>query len=291
MSPFHTPVLCNEILSYLSDQRVEQVLDGTCGAGGHAKAILAAHPEIICYTALDQDLHALDLAKRQLEAYQTKVCFCHTNFSQYELIPDTFDCILLDLGVSSMQLDQAERGFSFMREGPLDMRMNQEEQEGAEEIVNYATREELIQILSFGGEERGAKKIAQAIVEARKKVRIETTTQLAKIIERVAPRRGRLHGATLTFQSLRMAVNREIDHLKKALPLMAQALKNHGRLFVISFHSIEDRAVKEFCKQAVMTKEFSLVVRKPLVATRQECRVNPRSRSAKLRIIQKEKLI
>ncbi len=284
---FHIPVLRNSILQYLEGKTVKKVFDGTCGAAGHAKALLEAHPEIVQYTAVDQDQKALAIATKELAPFSEKVLFKHSNFSEVSIDEEFFDVILLDLGVSSMQLDTTDRGFSFMREGPLDMRMNQTGDVTAEELIQSCDRHALMRIFTEGGEERCAKRIADAIVEARRKIPIVTTTQLAKIIEKVAPRRGRLHPATLAFQALRIAVNSELEHLAQALPILANSLAPGGRFFVITFHSLEDKVVKGVFRSLSQGEEFSLVVKKPVVADRGEQRSNPRSRSAKLRILEK----
>jgi 16S rRNA (cytosine1402-N4)-methyltransferase len=284
---FHIPVLLKSILQHLDGILVKQVFDGTCGAAGHAKALLEAHPEITRYVASDQDEEALAIARKELSSFSEKVTFCHSNFSDISFSDEVFDVILLDLGVSSMQLDRTDRGFSFMREGPLDMRMNASSDVTAQDLVQRLDRNVLIRLFAEGGEERGAKRIADAIIESRRKTPIVTTTQLANIIARVVPRRGRLHPATLAFQALRIAVNEELNHLAQALPSLSNVLGPKGRFFVITFHSLEDKVVKQSFKALSQSGLFSLVVKKPIVPDRAECRANPRSRSAKLRILER----
>jgi 16S rRNA (cytosine1402-N4)-methyltransferase len=284
---FHIPVLLSSILQHLEGREVRRVFDGTCGAAGHAKALLGAHPEIVTYLAVDQDQKALAIAEKELAEFSNKVLFKHSNFSAVSVEDGPFDAILLDLGVSSMQLDTTDRGFSFMREGPLDMRMNQTGDTTAEELIQRCDRQMLMRIFAEGGEQRCAKRIADAIVEARRKTPIVTTTQLANIIAKVAPRRGHLHPATLAFQALRIAVNCEIEHLSQALPILANLLAPGGRFFVISFHSLEDKVVKGVFRSLSQSDRFSSLVKKPVVALRDEQRSNPRSRSAKLRILER----
>ena len=284
----HIPVLLNEVVEYLSSCHLRNVFDGTCGAGGHARAILESHPEIEHYIACDQDAQALAIAKASLESFLPKVQFCHTNFSCPPEEPKMFDAILLDLGVSSMQLDTPGRGFSFMKEGPLDMRMDTQAPLSAEEIVNHWDRVSLERTFREYGEERGAKKAAEAIVVARSKRLFRTTLELAEVISRVLPRRGRMHPATKVFQALRIAVNSELEVIKEAIPLLAKRLAPKGRFLVITFHSLEDRIVKEEYKRLVATKEFCFVLKKPLAPSRREVVQNARARSAKLRAIEAE---
>ena len=283
----HVPVLCEEVVEYLSTSHLDTVLDGTCGAGGHALAVLKAHPEISRYAACDQDVQALSIAKNTLSDFLPKVTFHHCNFRNPPADLGSVDAILLDLGVSSMQLDTPERGFSFMREGPLDMRMDADGPLSAEEIVNRWDRSSLEKLFREYGEERGARKAAEAIVAARGRRPFRTTIELADVIAKVLPRRGRMHPATLIFQAIRIAVNEELDVLRQAIPSLAQRLTPHGRLLIIAFHSLEDRIVKEEFRRLASTDQFSLIVKKPLVSTRGEIRQNPRARSAKLRVLQK----
>jgi 16S rRNA (cytosine1402-N4)-methyltransferase len=279
----HIPVLLEEVVEALRPCHLRTVLDGTCGAGGHARALLTSHPEIERYVACDQDTEALNLAKGSLEAFAPKVTFHHTNFSEPPADPQRFDAILLDLGVSSMQLDRPERGFSFLREGPLDMRMDPTGDLSAEDIVNHWDRMSLEKIFRKFGEEPKARRAAEAIVEARRRHPFHTTTQLAEVIATVLPRRGRLHPATQIFQALRIAVNRELEVLTSAIPLLAHRLADGGRILVITFHSLEDRIVKNGFRELAKSDEYSLLWKKPLASTFQEIRRNPRARSAKLR--------
>ena len=279
----HIPVLLEEIIQALGSCHLRTVLDGTCGAGGHARALLESHPEIERYVACDQDTDALTLAKASLEAFTSKVSFHHTNFSSPPVDPPLFDAILLDLGVSSMQLDRPERGFSFLREGPLDMRMDPSSDLLAEDIVNHWDRLSLERIFREYGEEPKAKRAAEVIVEERRRHPFHTTTQLAEAIATVLPRRGRLHPATQVFQALRIAVNRELEVLTAAIPLLAHRLADNGRMLVITFHSLEDRIVKNEFRTLAKDDVYSLLWKKPLPASFRETKMNPRARSAKLR--------
>ena len=291
----HIPVLAEEILSFFKDRSISFFLDGTIGAGGHARLILQEHPEIIEYTALDQDSTALKLASSTLEPFKKRVLFYHTNFSQIpHQAPAHFDGALIDIGVSSMQLDTPERGFSFMHDGPLDMRMNQEDSllMTAEDVVNSTPQKELADIFYKYGEEHLSRPIAKMICERRKKERFTTTLQLASAIESIIPRRGKAHPATKVFQALRIYVNQELDVLEKALFSIAERLNPHGgRLCVITFHSLEDRIVKQafqkMSKEGLSEKKYILPIKKPLEACIQEIRKNRRSRSAKLRVIER----
>ena len=277
----HIPVLLEEVVAAFASSPLRTLFDGTCGAGGHAGALLAAHPEIERYVACDQDADALALAKASLASFAPKVSFLHANFSEPPL--DQFDAVLLDLGVSSMQLDRPDRGFSFLTEGPLDMRMDRTEEFSAEEIVNQWDRLSLEKIFREYGEEPKARKAADAIVEERRRHPFHTTGQLAAAMAAVLPRRGRLHPATKIFQALRIAVNRELEVLSKAVPALARQLSKGGRMVVITFHSLEDRIVKHAFRALAATGEFSLLWKKPLCPSFKEIRRNPRSRSAKLR--------
>ncbi len=291
----HIPVLAKEVLSLLEGKQLHYVLDGTLGAGGHAELILTAHPEIQEYIGIDQDTIALGLARDRLAPFQGKVSYHHTNFSELPSnIPALLDAALLDIGVSSMQLDNPERGFSFMNDGPLDMRMNQSDEMlmTAEDIVNSSPQKELEDIFYYFGEEHLSRPIAKMICEKRRKERFTTTLQLAQAIEKLIPRRGKTHPATKVFQALRVAVNQEFRVLEKALQELSLKLNpNGGRLLVITFHSLEDRIVKQafqkMAKEGLKEAEFMLPFKKPLEADRDEIRTNRRSRSAKLRVIER----
>ena len=297
----HESVLLNEVLQIFENVPLHTFIDGTLGAGGHSAALLAAHPEIKIFYGLDQDPEALAIAKKRL-AFPKCRCL-HANFVDIATLAPEADGILLDLGVSSMQLDRGEKGFSFMREGPLDMRMNPDEPLTAREIVNTWSEEALGHLLRDYGEEKRWKRGARAIVEARGLKPIETTLELSHLLE--APLhdyKSKIHPATRAFQALRIAVNRELERLECFLPQALRLLRPKGRLAIITFHSLEDRIVKHFFRSAASDKhstsglsglfldktpEVLLLTPKPLKASDREVAQNPRSRSAKLRAIEK----
>jgi len=295
--PLHAPVLLNEVLIALQPYSGGVYIDGTVGAGGHAAAILRqAQPEGRLF-GLDQDPMALALAQQQLAPFGTQVTLIHANFEQLgRLALPQVDGILLDIGVSSMQLDQNERGFSFQTDGPLDMRMNTTTGETAADLVNTLPEDELANLIYQYGEEPRSRRIAKAIVQARP---IERTLPLAQLIAKVKPGYSRIHPATQTFQALRIAVNDELGVLARVLPQAIALLKPSGRLAVITFHSLEDRIVKQFFKQESTdclcpTEQpfctcqhhatLRLITKKPITAAESEIAVNPRARSAKLRV-------
>ena len=281
----HTPVLLKEILSSFSI-RIERFLDGTLGLGGHAEALIAEHPELERYYGIDRDPEALELAKERLGENLFPI---HGSFVDMDvLISEPVDGILLDLGVSSLQLDKAEKGFSFMREGPLDMRMNPEDPIDAAHIANSYSEKDLGRIFLEYGEERKWRQAAKAIVNARKRKKFETTFDLCQALDPVLKRVGKLHPMTRVFQALRIEVNEELKVLEEVIPKAIKLLRPGGRLAIISFHSLEDRIVKyAFRHLMVEEKCGTILTKKPLVADREECRKNRRARSAKLRVFEK----
>ncbi len=290
----HEAVLLNEIESLFAEKTIRIFFDGTLGAGGHAKRILEKHGEIRLYIGCDRDPEALKIAKQQLEPWEEKVRFVQGSFSEVEryLEKEKVCCVdgaLLDLGVSSMQLDTPERGFSFQRNGPLDMRMDPELDLTAEEIVNRYSEKDLERIFREFGEEPQWKKAVRSIVEARRKKKIHTTKELSDLLETVVRRRGKLHPATRIFQAIRMEVNDELGLIKKGVEKIAWHLCPKGRMAVISFHSLEDRIVKNLFRELSRKEEAPLLLltKKPLVASREEMRKNPLSRSAKLREVER----
>jgi 16S rRNA (cytosine1402-N4)-methyltransferase len=279
-------------------------VDGTIGAGGHARGILEACAPDGELLGLDLDPQALALARETLAPFGRRA---HLAQASYTSLPqqmsqlgwEAVDGIVLDLGLSSMQLDTPERGFSFLHDAPLDMRFSPLNPTSAATLVNSLDEEELADTLYRFGEESDGRRIARAIVKARP---LQTTRQLAAVIEKVSPRRGRVHPATKTFQALRIAVNEELASVAEALPKAVTALRSGGRLAVISFHSLEDRIVKDFFREQsrdlvnppytpIYAKERKAVVkeisRKPIVPSEEEIENNPRARSAKLRIAEK----
>ncbi len=288
----HIPVLADEVLEWLAPQPGETYLDGTLGLGGHAllvSRVLGAHGRVI---GLDRDLHALERAEKRLAEAPCAVTLRHCRYSQMDRelaaigVP-AVDRILLDIGVSSMQLDRAERGFSFMRDGPLDMRMDNTQPLTAEEIVMTWPQEELARIFREYGEERFSQKIAGFIAEERLIMTIKTTAHLAAVVEKAVRRTGKIHPATRVFQALRIAVNDELGELEQGLAAALRALRPGGRLALITFHSLEDRLAKYRMRAMVEAGLATLPHRKVIKPEYAECRVNRRARSAKLRILQK----
>lgn len=284
----HISVLQDSVLALFRSKKISIFVDATLGAAGHTLAILAEHPEMQQVVGFDQDISALQIAKNKLPSFA--VCI-NSNFREMKakLLEHGItqvDGILLDIGVSSMQLDQPERGFSFQNDGPLDMRMDTNQNFSAEDVVNSYPEEKLANLIYELGEEPGSRKAAKAICQARRKGRIETTGRLVEVLSTVLFRRGRSHPATKVFQALRMEVNDELGALKDGLTQAYSLLAPGGILAVITFHSLEDRLVKHaFREQA--NDEFQILTKKPIVATHQECLANPRSRSAKLRALQR----
>ena len=289
MEPCHIPVLLDEVLEWLQPEGDKVYVDGNLGLGGHSEALLQQGVRLL---AFDWDQEALALAAKGLAPWQQQLTLLHHNFAEMAEVLGQFaipavDGILLDLGLSSYQLDLSHRGFSFQGSQPLDMRMDGRQPLSAADIVNQSSAEELADIFYFFGEERQARPIAAAIVEARVKAPVTTTDQLVRLIERAVPRRfhpKKIHVATRTFQALRIAVNHELDNLVKVLDDGPGLLKPGGRMAVISFHSLEDRLVKNKFKQ---DKRLQVLTGKPLKPTVEECERNPRARSARLRVAQR----
>ena len=281
---FHLPVLSQQVIEGLQIKAGGRYLDATVGGAGHSLLMLKAAPDVQL-VALDQDLQALAAAKDRLSEFAGQVSFMHTNFARF--IPEDlqFDGILADIGVSSTQLDQAQRGFSFRQEAPLDMRMDGTQALTAEEIVNHWDEKTIADTIYEYGEERLSRRIARRIVEQRP---FHTTTDLAYAIAGAFPpkaRHGRIHPATRSFQAIRIAVNGEITVLKEFLAQAPDWLAPAGRLAIISFHSLEDRIVKYAYRE---DERLQIITKKPLVATPEEVRENKRSRSAKLRIAERK---
>ena len=308
LSPHH-PVLLAEIVHAFENLSLQVVVDGTLGAGGHAQALLEHHPEIQYYLGIDQDPQALALAADRLKPWASKLFLRHGNFAQFddflkELSLPSAGAILVDLGVSSMQLDQPARGFSFMREGPLDMRMNPQEKLTATEIINTWSEQELGRIFRDYGEEKQWRVAARTIVQTRSSHPFITTKDLQTVLTPVLARFAKkgIHPLTLIFQALRICVNRELEVLETFLPKAMHILAPGGRLAVISFHSLEDRIVKTHMRLAASDKwetrglsglfrdkepTVKLITKKPIEPSQEERESYPRSRSAKLRIIEK----
>ncbi|MGE0453039.1 MAG: 16S rRNA (cytosine(1402)-N(4))-methyltransferase RsmH [Vicinamibacteria bacterium] len=282
----HLPVLLAEALEALQVKRGGLYADGTLGLGGHARAVLDASAPDGRLLAVDRDAEALALAREGLAAYGERLETAHARF---DALPELLgarrvDGLLLDLGVSSLQLDSAERGFSLKQDGPLDMRMDRSGGASAEELVNRASERELCDAIHFLGEEPRARAVARAIVEARRRSRIRSTGELAAIVRRVTRGRPGLDAATRTFQALRIRVNRELEGLAQILARLAACLAPNGRFVVISFHSLEDREVKTAFRE-LHGHGFTVLTKKPVTAGPAELRENPRARSAKLRAL------
>lgn len=293
----HIPVLTDEILIILKNSdgyQLRTFLDATVGGGGHSAAILHAHPQIENYIAVDRDLEALQLAEKRLiesSALPQNSQFFNTNFSKAPLLINQCnlkcDAILIDLGVSSMQLQSPERGFSFWGDAPLDMRMNQEDDLTAAKLINSSPRKKLEDLLK-SLEVKNAHRIVEAIVQQRNRSPILTTKQLIEIARPHLPRKSKAHPATLLFQALRIVVNDELDPLDNSLKTLAGCLAPQGRLAVISFHSLEDRIVKTAFRDLCAGKLYYSMTKKPITASAQESQFNRKSRSAKLRAIVRE---
>lgn len=285
----HISVLQEPILALFRAIKLHSFVDATLGAAGHSLAILSEHPEITQLIGFDRDESALAIARAKLPP---SALLINSNFSKMkeELSKRGIfqvDGILFDIGVSSMQLDRPERGFSFQKDGPLDMRMDLNQSLTAEDVVNSYPEEQLAKIIYEFGEEPGSRRAAKAICQARRKGRIDTTQKLVDVLSSVLFRRGRTHPATKVFQALRMEVNQELLSLQVGLEEALSLLAPEGILAVISFHSLEDRLVKQTFRK-LSDDAYSILTKKPIVATRQEFLANPRARSAKLRAIQKK---
>ena len=306
----HIPVLFHEIMDIMAPQPGEVFVDCTLGGGGHSRGFLERMGDDGRLIGIDQDTNALQAAGANLAEFGDRVTYVHSNYNNLDEIlntyaPDGVDGILFDIGVSSHQLDEKDRGFSYMQDAPLDMRMNQSQNFSAWDVVNTYSEEELHRIIKEYGEERWAKRVAQFIVEFRKEKPVETTGELVDIIKRAIPKGAReegSHPAKRTVQAIRIEVNDELGVLTRTISVAAKHLKKGGRLGIISFHSLEDRIVKEqfrylasdcicppelpFC-QCDKVSEVKILTRKPVTATKEELEANSRSKSAKFRAVVK----
>jgi len=310
MDRAHVPVLVTEVVEWIHGKDGGIYVDATIGSGGHAVALLQTYPDIALLVGIDQDAQAVASAKKNLAAFHKRATVVHGNFTTIKTILGTLhiahiDGIIFDLGVSSMQLGDPLRGFSFMAEGLLDMRMDQNSAVQAQDLINTLSAAELEEILRTYGEERWARRIARAIQQQRSTQPISTTTELSRIISEAIPARYRppsIHPATRTFQALRIAVNDELKNLRHTLDETLDLLNGGGRMGVISFHSLEDRIVKQKFQQwqkgctcsprapqciCGNEKKVNILTRKPIIPSRDEVQINPRSRSAKLRVAEK----
>lgn len=304
----HISVLLSEVLSIFNEKTLRVFVDGTLGAGGHAAALLEAHPEIELFIGIDQDPLAIETSSKLLAPWKEKVRFISGNFGDIKKILKSenieyADGILLDLGVSSMQLGLPEKGFSFLHDGPLDMRMDPNASLTAADIVNMWSERDLGRIFRDYGEEKAWRAAARTIVSARENAPILTTAALAEVLRPVLSwKKRRINPLTLIFQALRICVNREIEILEETLPQIISLLSPQGRLAVISFHSLEDRIVKNAFRYGASDKletfgigsmfrnkeqVLKILTKKPICPSEKEVSHNPRSRSAKLRAVEK----
>jgi 16S rRNA (cytosine1402-N4)-methyltransferase len=298
VSPSHVPVLLKEAIDFLNVRRGGTYIDATVGLGGHSYEIakrLGAPGHLI---GLDKDPAALEKAKSVLSRSSSvvgqsdwpRITLRHQSFGEIanDQRPTTIDGLLADIGVSSLQLSDAARGFSFQADGPLDMRMDPQSERTAEQVVNHLDERELADVIYEFGEERRSRRIARAIVRSRP---IRSTAHLADVISAAArpmnSESRRIHPATRTFQALRIFVNRELDELRALVDAAPRVLKPGGRVVVISFHSLEDRIVKDAFREAIKYKYFRVLTKKPVTASEEESDRNPRARSAKLRAAEK----
>jgi 16S rRNA (cytosine1402-N4)-methyltransferase len=301
---YHRPVFEKEVVELLEPKPGSLIVDGTCGGGGHTEALLESDADVL---ALDQDPDAVQQVRERLARFSRRVAVRQANFRHAARVLDergirTIGGALLDLGVSSRQLENAERGFSFVRNGPLDMRMDPRTQLTAAAIVNDYSEEQLTRLFRELGEEPAARRIASLIVKMRKTLPFRETLPLARAIEKLVGRHGRHHPATQVFQALRMEVNDELGALEEGLRVLTARLEHGGRIAVIAFHSLEDRIVKNFFRdhsrewldkpewpapERNPDYDLKLVTPKPMEPTEEEQRANPRSRSAKLRVAEK----
>ena len=308
MSKQHESVLEREVIQNLNLLGGSLIVDGTLGDGGHAELLLK-NTTSVRVLGIDRDMRAIERAEKRLAPFRDRITLVHGNFSDIKTILKkanamNVDGLLLDLGVSSPQLDSPDRGFSFMRNGPLDMRMDSSQKTTAADLLVELSDERLASVIKEYGEERFSKRIVRAIRQAQKQSAIKTTLQLSNIISSVihASRQTKIHPATRTFQALRIAVNGELEHIKKALRDSVDILQESARVIVISFHSLEDRIVKNFFKTEEKgcvcppkipicscghKQRFKIITRKPIIPAVEEVRRNSRASSAKLRVAER----
>jgi len=296
----HVPVLVKEVVHFLQPLTQGVYVDATVGEGGHAEALLRASAPSGRLIGIDRDAEVLEVTHRRLGPFGPRVELVHGHAGELRSILNALQTplvngILLDLGVSSYQLETAERGFSFTREGPLDMRMDRMAGQTAAGLLNSLGEAELVELIQRYGEERWARRIARAIFRARRRAPLQTTQDLAVIITQVIPasaRPPRIHPATRTFQALRIAVNQELSTLEDSLRVAVACLRPGARLCVIAYHSLEDRIVKKTFRafaalQELTPSQVQVLTRKPITCSLAERQINPRARSAKLRVLEK----
>lgn len=291
----HNPVMLQEVVEYLNLKEGATIVDATLGLGGHAQAILGRLGKSGRLIGIDKDAASLEAAQNRLRKFLKNCLFVRDDFRNLDRIFEKYglaaaDGILFDLGVSSFQIDDPERGLSFRTDGPLDMRLDRESFVTAYDLLNNLTEEEISSILWKFGEERFARRIARGIIEARRRAPLASTTQLAQVVAGALPaglRRARIHPATRTFQALRIAVNRELDAFEAGLKKATALLNKGGRICVLTFHSLEDRIAKENFRRCAKEGGFRLVFKKVLRPGAEELAMNPRSRSAKMRVLER----
>jgi len=292
-TPLHKPVMVEEVLDYLNLQSGQTILDCTAGCGGHAIKILDKIKPDGFLIGIDKDMEILQTAKQSLSKTTGKFKLYHADYSDIDEVLRQAEVVkvngvLLDLGVSSLQFDQADRGFSFAKEAPLDMRMDRSRGITAQNLIQRLSETELGGLLWKYGEERWSRRIARAILKEEKEVGIVTTRQLAGVVERVLPRgKSKIHPATRVFQALRIAVNKELENLEIFLDKIYNYMAVGARIVIISFHSLEDRIVKNKFIEMVKQNVFRILTKKPITPCESEIRENMRSRSAKLRVAER----
>jgi len=286
----HIPVLLDEVISFLAPRPDQNFIDATVGDGGHAKAILEKTSPNGKLFAIDRDIDSIIRAKSNLKEFGDRVLFINDSFGNIskivgELKINFIHGIIFDFGMSTNQLENSGRGFSFQKDEILDMRFDSKNPLTAEDVVNDYSEARLVDIFKKYGEEPKAKIIARSIVAYRKNQRIKTTKDLVKAIGRVVKRHGKLNPATLVFQAIRIEVNQELTEIEKALKIVLEILKKGGCAAFISFHSLEDRLIKNWSRDLDKLGEIKILNKKPIIASAEELKLNPRSRSAKLRIV------
>lgn len=293
----HTPVMLAEVCAYLQPKPGQTVIDATLGMAGHSAAMLERIGPTGRLIGIDRDKESLEIARQRLGDCAGRCSLVHANFADIDAVcsqvrAESADAILMDLGLSSFQLLDGQRGFSFQLEGPLDMRMDRSSYISAYDLLNNLNEDEISSLLWSFGQERWHNRIARSLVQERQKHPIATTQELSEIVVRAIPGKYRhfhyrIHPATRTFQAVRIAVNRELEALEIALRKAINLLAPDGRLCVISFHSLEDRVVKWTLRKAAAEGQVEIVTPKPLLPSQEECRSNPPSRSAKMRVCRK----
>ncbi len=294
-SKIHIPVMLNEVIEYLQPKPSHIFVDGTLGLGGHSEVILDLIGTQGRLIGIDRDAQVLAVTKENLDGRRGQFDLIHDNYRHIDKILANLsisevDGILLDLGLSSFQLNNPQRGFGFRAEGPLDMRMNQDSPLTAFDLVNSLSEKEISTLLKDFGQERWHNRIARYIVAKRCEKPIETTTELSHVVLRAMPRhskREKIHPATRTFQAFRIAVNRELEGLEEALDKCIDSLKVGGRIGIIAFHSLEDRIVKQTFRASAKAEKLKLIFKKPLRPSEGEIQVNPRARSARFRVAER----